>query len=287
MRESRAALLDVIQVSRTRYETGLALQQDLLLAEVERSQLEGEILHTQALARAARAELNLLAGRAAHEPLGRPWLDGPSPFTATVDELMTAARAQRPRLRALQRQIDAADAARRAADIAARPDFIAGAGYVQLPGEPDMWRAELGVTLPFWKGRKQDAAAGEAARRAAAARAQAEAEANAVAIQVQEQFAHVSSEREIVGLYRREILPMAQLAYASARASYLTGQGSFVLVLEAFRKRMELRRAYYEYLADSEMHLAQLESAVGQDLGAVHIAIDAALTAAPGQKDTP
>lgn len=281
LRESDSALRDVIQVTRVRYETGVAGQSDLLLAQVERSALDGDIRHLQAQVRAARAKLNLLLARPADAPLGRIEVAGPSPFSATLEELSASARTMRPLLRAVEREVDAASAAERLARISARPDFMASAGYMQLPGAEDMWRAEIGITLPVWKGRKQDAAAREAARRRAAALKMLENERNQVGISVQEQYAHVSSEREIVALYDDEILPQAELAYSSARANYLTGQVTFLVLLESLRKWIELRRMYYEFLADSEMHLAWLEQTVGSDLSDTNLDLEAALADPP------
>ncbi len=278
MKESRAALGDAIEVTRARYETGVAGQQDLLLAMVEGSELDGEILHTEALVGAARARVNLLVARAAATPVGPTPVDSLSPFDARIEDLLAAAPTTRPSLRAAEREVEAADAARRLARTAWRPDFMLGAAYMQMPDEIDEWRAEVALTLPVWKGRKQDAMAREAASRHEAARRRLEADRNRAGIEIEEQYAHVASEREIVRLYQREILPQAELAYRSARANYLTGQVTFLVLLDSLRKLIDLRKSYYEYLADSEMHLARLEEAVGRDLGGVRLdsLIDAA-----------
>ncbi len=282
MRESRSALADAIEVTRARYETGIAGQQDLLLAMVEGSELDGEILHAEALVVAARVRLNLLLARDPSTRLGPAHVDSLSPFDASLEALLASARESRPALRAAERDTAAAAAAHRGARIAWRPDFMIGAGYMQMPDVVDEWRAEVAMTLPIWKGRKQDAAAREAARRVDAARAALEAARIRVGVTVEEQYAHVSSERGIVGLYDREILPQAELAYRSARANYLTGQVTFLVLLDSLRKLIALRKSYYEYLADSEMHLARLEEAVGRDLGGIRI--DALLDAAVDTK---
>jgi outer membrane protein TolC len=266
LRESRVAMADIVAAARTRYETGLGGQQDLLLAMVEASKLDGEILHTEAVAAAARSRLNLLVGRDAETPLGRAAAESATPFDARLEDLLAAARGTRPSVRAAESEAAAAEAQARLARAAARPDFLLGGMYMQMPEGSDEWRASLGITLPVWKGRREDATAREAARRHEAARGALEVERLRAAASVEEQYAHVVSEREIVGLYRREILPQADLAYRSARAGYLAGRETFLVLLEAVRNSLEIRDTYYEYFADSEMHLAWLEEAVGHDL---------------------
>jgi outer membrane protein TolC len=264
--ESRAALADVIEAARSRYETGLGGQQDLLLAMVEGSKLDGEILHTEAVTAAARSQVNLLLGRDAEAPLGRTAAESLTPFDASLADLLAAAGVAQPSVRAAESEVAAAAAQARLARVAARPDLEVGAMYMQNPEGTDEWRASLGITLPVWKGRKEDAASRAAARRHDAALGGLDAERLRAAAAVEEQYSHVASERQIVELYRREILPQAELAYRSARAGYLAGRETFLVLLEAVRTSLELRESYYEYFADSEMHLAWLEEAVGQDL---------------------
>jgi len=277
MRDSRSALADAIATTRARYEAGLAGQPDLLLAKVEAAELDGEIGHLGALASAARARINLLVGREAAAPLGRARVDSLSPFDASrgaLDALRARARAERPSVLAMKREVAAADAASRQARVAYRPDFLISAGYEEMSDAIDEWRAAVGVTLPIWKARKQNAGAREAERRLAAARNALTAEQNRAASAVEEQFAHVSSEREIVRLYEAEILPLADLAVQSARAGYASGQATFLVLLESLRKQIALTQSYAEYFADAEMHLAQLEEAVGADLAGIQFDLD-------------
>ncbi|MFN0149159.1 MAG: TolC family protein [bacterium] len=287
LRESQSALDEVVAGARVRYEVGTGAQQDLLLAMVEASSLKGEILHVEALAGSGRAKLNLLLDREAGAPLGHAWVDSLSPFEATLPDLLDAARASSPAVLAREREVDTATVAHRLARIAYRPDFMLSGAYMQVPRETDEWRAEAALSIPLWKARKQDAIAHAAGRRLNAARYDLDAERNRASAAVEEQFAHTTSEREIVELYRREILPQAELAYKSARSNYLAGREMFLILIEAHRKRIELRNAYYEYFADSEMHLASLEEAVGKDLSRIQFDIDAILEADPTEEERP
>ena len=279
LRASRDAVADAEGVARARYEAGLGGQQDLLMAMVEKGQIDTEIIAKEALVTAGRSRLNLLLARESNAPLGRASIDSLSPFGATREELVARARDQRASVRAKERESAAAESAQRSAHIASRPDFAFGAGYMQMPESPDEWRAEAAMTIPLWKGRKQNAEAREADERRLAAESALEAERDRVAQTVEEQYAHVVAERASATLYRREILPQADLAYRSARASYLADREEFLVVITTLRRRIEIEREYYELFADAEMHLALLEQSVGADLGGISLDLEAALEA--------
>jgi outer membrane protein TolC len=277
--ENRKALEDAVVATRARYEAGQTGQQDLLLIQVETSEIGAEITFFEATIEAARARLNLTIGRAADAPLARAWVDSLSPFDVSLEELMAIARSTRPSVLAKEREVGAAQAARRFAHISYRPDFIVSGGYMQMPDEIDEWKASVGLTLPLWKGRKQDALARAADRRLEAAQQGLEQERNLAGISVEQQYANVASKRVITRQYQQEIIPLAELAYRSASANYLSGQVTFLTLLEAVRKNIDLKKTYYEYFANFEMDLAMLEEAVGRDLGTIRLDTDAALSA--------
>jgi outer membrane protein TolC len=279
LRASRDALADAEGAARARYEAGLGGQQDLLMAMVEKGQIESEILNKDALVAAGRSRLNLLLAREHDAPLGRAWIDSLSPFDATREELVPRARGERPSVVAKEREWAAAMSAHRWASISARPDFAFGAGYMQMPEAPDEWRAEAAMTIPLWKGRKQDAEEREAGERVLAAESALEAERDRVAQSVEEQYAHVIGERATATVYRREVLPQADLAYRSARAGYLADREDFLVVITTLRRRIELEKEYYEFFADAETHLALLEQSVGADLGGISLDLERALEA--------
>lgn len=277
MRESRSALDDAVAGARTRYETGEAGQQELLLMQVELSTLDGEIAWMGAMAHAARATLNLLLARDAEAPLGPPRVAGLSAFDVRPEDLVARGRESRPIVKARERELAAAETVARLARIEYRPDLMLRGGYMRMPEGESTWQAAVGLTLPLWKGRKQDALARAAAHRVEAARSALEAERNRTGIAIEEEYARLVANRELTRRYADEILPLADMAYRSARAGYFSGRESFIVLLESVRRITELRTTYYEYLAQAETRLALLERAVGEDLGAIRLGPDAGL----------
>lgn len=278
MRQSHEALVTAVEATRARYEAGEAGQQELLLGQVELSALEGEIARDEAMAQAARAGLNLLLAREATAPLGSPQVAGLSVFAEGLDDLVARGRASRPQVLARERELEAAEAGAGFARVAARPDLMLRGGYMRMPEGENAIQAAVGITLPVWKGRKQDALARQAERRVEAARSGVAAERNRAGMEIADEYARLLASRELARRYEEEILPLADMAFASARAAYVSGQEDFPVLLETVRRLTELRRTHAQYLAEAEIRLARLEQAVGQDLGAVQIGPEAGLS---------
>lgn len=278
MRAGRDALAGAVAATRVRYETGEAGQQELLLAQVELSALDGEIARDEAMAEAARATLNILMARDASAPLGTPRVAGLSPFDVRVEDLVARGRKIRPQVLARENELAAAQAAERLARVSYLPDLMVRGGYMRMPEGENAWQAAVGVTLPIWKGRKQNALSREAARRVEAARSGVEAERNRTAMTIEQEYARLVAGRELARRYAEEILPLADMAYESARAAYVAGREGFPVLLESVRRLTELRRTHAQYLALAETQLARLEQAVGEDLGPVRIGPDAGLS---------
>ena len=277
MRESRSAVDAAVSGARARYETGDAGQQEILLLQVELSVLDGEIARMEAMAHSARAKLNLLLAREAEAPLRAPRVAGLSAFDARLEDLIARGREVRPAVRAREREKAAAETAARLARVEYRPDFMLRGGYMRMAEDEQAWQAAVGITLPLWKGRKQDALARAAGYRVEAADRALEAERNRAAAEIEDEYAQLVANRELAHRYADEIIPLADMAYESARAGYLSGRESFLVLLESVRRITELKTTYYEYLAQAETRLALLERAVGEDLGGIRLGPDAGL----------
>ena len=81
-----------------------------------------------------------------------------------------------------------------------------------------------------------------------------------------EAFARLTAEERIVSLHHR-IIPLMTAALESGRADYASGRGDFLSILDSLR---ELRRHELElvmHLAAYAKALAQLQRAVGEDVG--------------------
>jgi len=253
----------------TRFETGLAPQQDILQVDVEIGRERDRRLGLDEARKIAVARANVLMHRLPESPLPPPPKEmalDPSP--PDVSELRSAALARRPDLQALSDRIAAERASLALADREFYPDFEVMAAYDAIWQEKDL-RPQVGVrlNLPVRQSRRC-AAVAEAKARLAEREAELRRLTDQVNLQVQEAYERVRRAEQSVRLYESEILAAAEKNVNAARTAYETGKVPFLTLIEAQRNVTALHDRHYEALADYFRRRAELERAAGGPLQA-------------------
>jgi cobalt-zinc-cadmium efflux system outer membrane protein len=256
------ALIDVLMPSvAARYETGQAAQLDVVGLQLERSRLEADLDDLAARRAQQTAELaaalDLPISDLPALDAGLPAVDGAVVAAVAPAELAEVATAE-ARITAARRRAESAERE-------GSPDLILGAEYGWRDALPPMLTARVGVELPLWQGRKQDAMA-RAARRE---QAMAEADQRDVLAMAGAEFAGLqarydAAERQVLRL-RTGILPQATLAAESARAGYVTGTTDASDLIMALRQLAETRAMLAEREADRYTAWATLRVLAGRD----------------------
>ncbi len=141
-------LLDrAIEAVQIQYAAGRATYADVLRARVDLARLRNQALEERRERAAAAAELNVLLGRPAGEPLRlTTGLESP-PLAGSPEEIKAAALSERPSLKIAGLVVDQAAAAERLTGLNRRPDITAG---LFVPSKRfSAWGFSLGVTLPL------------------------------------------------------------------------------------------------------------------------------------------
>jgi outer membrane protein TolC len=268
--ESLRLLREFRQNARTRYETGLVPEQDVLQADVEIGKEQDRRLELEQMRQVAVARINTLMHLAPDSPLPPP------PKQINVKEelpdaqsLRATALARRPDLQAIANRIAAEEASLALAYKEFYPDFEPFFMYDRFMGNVTDNRdlaTMLGVklNLPIYRGRRY-AAVAEAQARISQRRAELARLSDQVNYQVQEAYARVQRSEKSVRLYRDTILKAAEANVKAAQAAYVSGKApfTFLSLIEAERNLVNLRDGYYGALADYFRRRAALERAVG------------------------
>src|SRR6059036_3595659 len=252
IRRQRQLLEAAVQLSTTRYATGMAPQSDPLQAKLARDRLRSEEFALESERVAALAAVNALRNRAPGDSVTVPSID-PSALRAggapqpPADSLVALALATHPRLAARRAAVDAATRTIQVERLGARPDFTLTLRYGYRPqvfsfNFPDFFSAFVGLRLPIWAWRKQnrlDDAAREDSTGAAAGLRDAELQ---LSREVTEAAARVQVSQQRLALLVDGVLPNARGAVESVLRSYQVGRAEFLTLLsvEDTRYRAEL-----------------------------------------------
>ena len=249
------------EVTRARYASGLATQQDVLRAQAEKTRLAQQRESDRAAEETSLSELRelLFAPAGTAVPTEARLVPGRLPALPSAEEALKAALEATPELReaalAKERGQLGTDLARRNL----RPDFVASAAYMNRGGLPLMWSASIGVTVPLWAGRKQRPLIAEAERLASSATATEESLRRRVEALTGERLVRLHQITRQAVLDSEGVLVQDRLSVDAALASYRTGSVPFVTVLEALGTYFSDRRAAVGRLAGLLVARADLD----------------------------
>jgi outer membrane protein, heavy metal efflux system len=94
---------------------------------------------------------------------------------------------------------------------------------------------------------------------------------NKIASEIAETYAHVVAEQRQIELHH-QLIPIARQAVQSAESSYGAGRADFTMVLDSARELRMHELELVTHLAAYEQRLAELQRAVGGDIGLIQSA---------------
>ena len=250
--ERRSASREIEAIVRERYSAGLAVQQDLLRAQVEVLRLDEDAAVRSAAVAARLADLDRAVGRPQDSPIEDP---KPLELDASVPDLsriLEAVRAEHPELAAGEAAIQAN---RLRVDLAKknlRPDFVASAGPMYRGGLEPMWQVGLGISLPIFSDSRQRNQVREAEANLRAGQAELLSAGQELELRTRERYEALQGVVRGAQIYRDGVIPVDQLSLESAMASYRTGRVPFVTVLEALNSLYGDRSSLLAHLADAQ-----------------------------------
>jgi cobalt-zinc-cadmium efflux system outer membrane protein len=254
--ESIAA--EILEIARRRHEAGDVAILDLNLAQVALARARADVhtaLSTQAV---ALGQLRTLLGLPPEQQLQ---LRGELRAWRRYNLADLLARAiDRPDIRALQSEREAANAEFRLGQALAWPEFGLGGRYEREEGDSIVLGA-VRFTLPLFD-------RGQGARAVATARArrlelELEAARRAVLTEVRSAFEVYEQQRAAVEELEQNALPVLETNESLSRESYEAGQISLAELLIVRREILETRSDYLSRVADVAISAADLEASAG------------------------
>ena len=257
-------LQQIQQIAEARYRLGQGLQQDLIKAQLQTTELLKEhAMHHQEEDQ-EQLQLKQLLGR---DPDSRNIDIGDvkmTQFQLDSSQLGQLADTGSPDL-AADRAMEARSAeALKLAHQGYWPDFTVGYSYEKTgPKFRDYYMLSLGAKVPLYFWRKQTPAIEQAALEAESAREQVRATQLQVSSDGEGSLIAMRTAERILSIYRDGLIPQAETSQASAMAAYRVGKVDFQTLLSSVLDLQNLRQEYYRSLADHEIAIAKLQQVIG------------------------
>lgn len=255
------------RIAQARYAGGLAMQQDVIRAQVEQTAMRGELIMLENEGRMLQARVNMLLARPAGAPLAEPEALRPLPAPARLDfaALEERVRGRNPRLFAEDAAIRSAEKKRELAYKERYPDFMLGVTPVQYGSSVKEWQLMVEFNIPLQQSSRRGMER-ESESMFSAARARRDATANEVLAELAENLSGIEAARRTEALAATSLLPQAELAFNSALAAYENGKADFTTLVEAQQQIRKARLSRIKAQAEAQVRLAELERLLGEDL---------------------
>ena len=266
-RRNTELLNQFVQISRSRYEAGVATQSDVLLAQTDAAKLLETEADIERQISQEQSALNVLMNRPAQAPLGRPSELVFAPEARSLETLQASAIALRPELRRAQNRVDAE---RFRLELANRQWFPDPALNVKAQRYNSAAQAvsevDVGVSIPVpwvnWK--KYSAGIVEARKSVEEVERQFDATRVETLGLVRDQLKKIETSAKQYELYRDDILPLARQTIDATRTAYEASTGGFLELITARRTLQDAESAALNRLVEYEVAIAELDAIIGR-----------------------
>jgi outer membrane protein, heavy metal efflux system len=272
VRQVRAVLDQVVQVSTDLLAVGKGRQPDVLRGQVDFQKMREMLLMQENREKVLSIRLNTLA--ALPPDTAVPALDNLAEIVPgyDVEELRAIYRAERPARQSIQARIEKGKLAVIHAEHEGKPDFEVSTSYMQRDAMPDgtkrsdMFSAMVSMTLPIWrKGKIEPGIRAMAAEREMAIRDQEALDAEA-ANAIGGSLTSLSNFAAVAKLYRTTLIPQAEQSFRSNLEAYQVGKIDFPMYMDSLMAVLNFRKEYLGMVGELHMTKARLEAAVGREL---------------------
>jgi outer membrane protein TolC len=262
-------LKEALAVALAQYTTGKVPQADVLRAQMALTRLSEHLIELEEERDTARAQLNALMGRRPDEAVEIAGSYAVPAALPGIEELEQIAMEHRPELAGLRTEIAKSKDESKLTQLAMKPDFTVGLGYMLMPSGStarNAYTAEFSMNLPRLNRTRHEGEAKQADAATELSQAELDARVSAVFLEIrQAQIAVLTSEQR-VKLYRDTLLPQAEASFKASTAAYQNNRAEFMSLIDAQNLLLDIQTAYYQASAATDAGIAQMERAIGAPL---------------------
>jgi outer membrane protein TolC len=253
------------QITQARYAGGLAVQQDAIRAQLERSAMDAELIGMESEFHHLMVFINAMLGRPSGDALAEPTALRQIPARLDGGALNNRQLAANPQLAIETARVGSAESSRELAYRNRYPDLSLGVTPMQVGNRVDAWSLMLEMNVPLQQGTRRSQER-ESERLLEAASARKEALGYRLQGDLNAALSNLEAARSTENITRTRQIPQAELTFKSALVAYENGKVDFATLLDAQRQIRNARLALLRAQASQQIRLAEIERLVGEDL---------------------
>ncbi len=276
-KQNKKLLEQFVTIAETKYSVGKGIQQDVIKAQVELSQIMDDLIALNRRKETEQANLNTLMNLLPQSPLTIPHGVTKSSFNYKIKELQSIAEENRPVLEQIRLTKERYQVTKKLAKKDYYPNFNVGFKYGQredgraggtgaFQDRPDFVSAFVGINIPIWYKTKQSRKVAEQSYKVDVAQEAYNKAKNQIFLRIKELMDQETKSSETLKLIKTAILPQARQSLDSAMAGYGVDKVDFLTLLDTQVTLLDWEIKYHRELTNYEQTLANLEQTVGKSL---------------------
>jgi len=264
IRDKTALFSRMEDAAAARYGSGMAPQQELLMAQTEKYMLlEKEEMLKQKV-ESMEAMLNSATGREATSPLGKPPEPDETMYPYSMDELIQTAYEHAPEIKSRELMIGSAEAGIHLAEKEYYPDFALSANLSKKGGDfENMVGFTTTINLPLYYKSKQRQGVYEAKSILSEGEHELKDIKLMVSSSIRDNYSMLQTAGKLMELYRKGLIPKTYQDFDAALAGYVTGKVEAITVISRLKSLLDYELLYWEQFVTREKAIARLESLTG------------------------
>jgi len=264
IRDKTALFSRMEDAAAARYGSGMAPQQELLMAQTEKYMLlEKEEMLKQKV-ESMEAMLNSATGREATSPLGKPPEPDETMYPYSMDELIQTAYEHAPEIKSRELMIGSAEAGIHLAEKEYYPDFTLSANLSKKGGDfENMVGFTTTINLPLYYKSKQRQGVYEAKSILSEGEHELKDIKLMVSSSIRDNYSMLQTAGKLMELYRKGLIPKTYQDFDAALAGYVTGKVEAITVISRLKSLLDYELLYWEQFVTREKAIARLESLTG------------------------
>jgi outer membrane protein TolC len=261
VRDKTALFLKVEDAAIARYSSGMASQQEVLMAQTEKYMLlEKEEMLQQKL-QSIKAMLNTTAGREVSSPLGRPAEPVYTSYNSGMEELLKLSYSNSPLIKSKEMMVASAKVKADMAEKEYYPDFNLSGSVFERRGElKDMWSFTTTINIPVFYKTKQKMAVLEAESGLSAAKHELEAVRLMLSSSIKDNYSIIRASEKLMELYKNGLIPKTYQDFDLAISGYISGKVEAITVINRLKSLLDFESFYWGQFVEREKAIARLSA---------------------------
>lgn len=252
-------------IARTRYANGLGAQQEVIRAQLEKTDLQTQLIDLNNEQHHAHVRLNVLLSRPANAELAAPQQLRALPAAAQLDSLADKLRANNPGLQVAEISIDEARKNRELIYKNRYPGITLGIAPNQYGNTLRSWDMMVEFNIPLQQASRRSQE-GEAEAKLAASTSRRRQLLDQLLSALSESISSLEAASNTDAIITTSLLPQSELNFQSALSGYTNGRTDFATLLDAQRQILKVRSLHFKAQYDAQLQLAEIERLTGEEL---------------------